>query len=98
MVRESLSEPVRSLSGLLRKPACFSFFNRIIGAGRSRSTLAASYIRAQEGDKILDIGSGTSDILRFLPHVEYTGFDLNAHYIETARRRHSSRGLFLCRN
>jgi SAM-dependent methyltransferase len=53
------------------------------------------YIRPKEGDKILDIGCGTADILAYLPSVEYVGLDMNEAYINYAKKRFGHKGIFL---
>jgi len=53
------------------------------------------YIRPREGDKILDIGCGTADILAYLPTVEYVGLDMNEAYINYAKKRFGHKGIFL---
>lgn len=58
-----------------------------MGAKRGRMIFATQYIKAREGDFVLDIGCGTAEIRLFLPDVEYFGFDPNAHYIEAAKKR-----------
>ena len=40
-----------------------------------------SAIDTKHGDRILDIGCGTGDILKSLPHFEYVGSDTNEMYI-----------------
>ncbi len=37
--------------------------------------------------RILEIGCGPGNIARYLTQYEYVGFDLNAKYIEVAKRR-----------
>lgn len=51
-------------------------------------------IRPEGGERILDIGCGTGDILDYLPAVDYSGFDLNGQYIRRARKRFGNRGRF----
>jgi SAM-dependent methyltransferase len=46
------------------------------------------------GDRILDVGSGTSAILSYMPDVRYVGYDPNPKYIEYARKRFANRGEF----
>ncbi len=82
----------------LERSTFFNIFNLVIGANRSRATLAECYIKARDGEKILDMGSGTSNILHFLPRVDYIGFDSNRFYVEAAQRQHSSRGIFFYGN
>src|SRR5262249_33209123 len=54
------------------------------------------YIQPVPGEKVLDIGCGPADILDYLPQVDYTGVDLSAEYIESARQRFANRGRFWC--
>lgn len=56
--------------------------------------LAAERVRAEKGDRVLDIGCGPADWLELLPGVEYVGIDFNPDYIEAARQRYGSRGTF----
>lgn len=86
---------MRRLSALLEMPLNYSLFIDLIG-GNGRETYVREYVCAQPGQRVLDIGCGTADILRYLPPVEYQGFDLNAAYIKSAQRRHGSRGSFFC--
>jgi cyclopropane fatty-acyl-phospholipid synthase-like methyltransferase len=79
-------------------PALFGAFNRLIGAARARTILARRYIRARDGQRVLDIGCGTAELLTYLPRVDYTGFDVSPSYIARARRRYGDRGTFLCRS
>ena len=44
---------------------------------------------------MLDIGCGPADILASLPQdIDYVGFDLEANYVESARKRFGTRGRF----
>lgn len=58
-----------------------------MGAKRGRTIFSSQYIKARDGDCVLDIGCGTAEVRLFLPDVEYFGFDPNAHYIEAAKKR-----------
>ena len=55
------------------------------------------YVKPKDGDKILDIGWGTADILEYLPNVEYLGFDMNNRYIQFASQKYGNRGKFFCK-
>ena len=79
---------------LLGAAGFYDWFQKVVGAERTRATLARDYIRARPRDRVLDIGCGTGRMLAYLPAVEYYGFDLSADYIAAARRRHGARGLF----
>jgi SAM-dependent methyltransferase len=69
----------------LANPLIYRISQSAFGAERARRKYAAEYVRARQGDRILDIGCGTGDILRHLPRVEYVGFDLSEEYISHAR-------------
>ena len=81
---------------ILKFPRIYNLFSRIVG-GNARSVYVEKYIRPEEGDKILDIGCGTADILVYLPSVEYVGLDMNQAYINYAKKRFQNRGKFLAR-
>jgi len=68
-----------------------------IGGIKFSKTFVEVYVQSKPGDKILDIGCGPADILEFLPSVEYWGFDLNEHYITSARERFSNSEKFFCK-
>ncbi|MBP7745386.1 MAG: class I SAM-dependent methyltransferase [Phycisphaerae bacterium] len=79
---------------LLAAAHVYDLFQWLVGADAARATLARDFIRAQPGQRILDIGCGTGAILAHLPAVEYYGFDLSADYIAAARQRFGNRGTF----
>lgn len=82
---------------LLSRPQLYSLFRWLVGRDSARSVYAREHLRARPGQRVLDIGCGTGDILQFLPPVDYVGFDISARYIERARRRFGDRGEFHCR-
>jgi SAM-dependent methyltransferase len=93
--RRNLGEKTGGIRSILSLPTVYDRVTDLIGARRSRRILADRFIRALEGDRILDIGCGTAEILDYLPAVEYLGFDSNPAYIEAARARYGSRGRFV---
>ncbi len=76
-------------------PVVYRTWGRLVG-GKDRGRFAREHIRAAEGQRILDIGCGPADILRYLPRVDYTGFDANPDYIAAATRNYGDRGRFYC--
>ncbi|MGL1862010.1 MAG: class I SAM-dependent methyltransferase [Pseudodesulfovibrio sp.] len=48
-----------------------------------------SHIDAKSGDVVLDIGSGTSNILEYLPGVTYHGYDINEEYLAKAKEKYA---------
>ncbi len=81
---------------LLRIPAVYkSFAHFVTGNGRFIETYVQKHIRAQSGDKILDIGCGPGSILDVLPkNCTYTGFDLSDSYINSAKKNYGDRASF----
>jgi SAM-dependent methyltransferase len=62
-----------------------------------RQELARTFIRAENNWRILDVGCGTAEILRYLPlGIEYWGYDISERYIDAAKRRFGKRGNFVC--
>lgn len=54
-----------------------------------RKKFVNEYIKSFDGCKILDIGCGPADILRFIEgiDIDYTGFDIPNEYIGSAKKR-----------
>jgi SAM-dependent methyltransferase len=73
---------------LLKNPRIYELVQSIFGGSRIRRKFADGYVRAKPGDRILDIGCGTAQLLSFLPDVSYVGYEPNADYVETARKLH----------
>ena len=79
---------------LLSAASIYDRFQALCGDASIRRELVEKYIRAKAGDRLLDIGCGTGTILKYLPHVEYVGFDPNPRYIAAAQEKFGDRGLF----
>lgn len=82
---------------LLARASVYSLFRKLVGRDAARLAYAREHLRLEPGQRVLDIGCGTGDILEFLPPVRYVGYDASARYIERARRRFGERGEFHCR-
>ncbi|OGI04818.1 MAG: hypothetical protein A2Y25_04325 [Candidatus Melainabacteria bacterium GWF2_37_15] len=81
---------------LLAKPLIYKLFKQIISSKKHRNNLIKKF-GIKPGDKILDIGCGTGDILEYLPeNIDYTGFDINKKYIDAAQKQFKNRGKFFC--
>lgn len=91
-----MSQITTGLRAVLSSPSAYDFFQNFMGARSARRKLVREHIRPFSGCRILDIGCGTARILDFLPDVVYYGFDLSYQYIDEARRRYGTRGVFNC--
>src|SRR4051812_36766460 len=81
---------------LLTHPLLFNALGNLLGADACRRQMVREYLPSVTGKRILDIGCGTGELLRYLPGAEYVGIDLSEPYILHARKRHGSRGQFIC--
>jgi SAM-dependent methyltransferase len=88
-------KPRDGLCFLLTLPSVYRLFRTIVRGGGCR-IYVSEYVRPLPGEKVLDIGCGPWDILEDLPAVDYLGFDINAKYVEAARKRFGCRGRFFC--
>ncbi len=78
---------------LLSRPGVYNAVRRIFRVDM-RPQFIHEFLQPKKGDRILDIGCGTGEILNHLRDVEYIGFDPNVAYIEWARRTFGDRGTF----
>lgn len=79
----------------LEMSALYEVLQRVLGADAARKRFVSQVLRLASGMHILDIGCGPGSIVNYLPaDIAYTGYDLNAGYIETARQRYGSRARF----
>ena len=79
----------------LKVPFLYNLFQEAAGANAVRRTLIRKHVRPKAGDKLIDIGCGTAQILQCLPEVEYLGLDTNPTYIAFAKRTYGSKGTFV---
>lgn len=75
-------------------PSVYKWFQLGIARPDTRGWLSREIIRAQKGERILDVGCGVSSILDELPEVSYIGVDHNPDYIDKARARYGNRAEF----
>lgn len=81
---------------VLEIPFLYLAYRNLVGGHRASSIFVKEYIRPNLHDKILDIGCGPADIVEHFPDVDYTGFDSNQAYIDSAIRKYGHRGHFFC--
>ncbi len=78
-------------------PLVYAWFQRL-ARGRCEEIYVTEHVRPKAGDRILDIGCGTGDVLRHMEGLEYVGFDVDRRMIDTANKRWGDRGVFLSKD
>jgi cyclopropane fatty-acyl-phospholipid synthase-like methyltransferase len=67
----------------------------MVGGKKNRMKFVSEYLMPLEGVKLLDVGCGPGNMLRYLPEVvDYIGIDLSPAYIATAESTYGDRGRF----
>jgi cyclopropane fatty-acyl-phospholipid synthase-like methyltransferase len=78
---------LQSIRSVLAVPAAYNLWWKLVGGPSWAKVLVSEYIQPTVGTRILEIGCGPGTIARYLPQVEYVGFDVSSKYIEMARKR-----------
>ena len=92
-----MAQNTTGIRRVLGNPRLFDLTQNLFGAARIRREFVQSALRAKSGERILDVGSGTGDMLAYLPDgVEYVGIEPNARYCHAARERFGARARFIC--
>lgn len=92
-----MAQITTGLRSILSNPKVYDFFQSLMGGDEGRTDFAQRFIRARPGDKVLDIGCGTAELLAYLPEVDYWGYDISSEYIAAAKARYGVRGNFVCK-
>lgn len=80
----------------LERSWVYRLHHRLVSPDTFWARYATDFLKAKPGERVLDIGCGTADILDHLDRVDYTGIDYNPDYIAAARARYGNRGMFIC--
>lgn len=80
---------------ILSNSLIYDLSQRIFGADNARHTLVHDFFPNMSGLRLLDVGCGTAEILKYIPNdVAYFGFDPSETYIRKAKLRFGHRGSF----
>ena len=94
---KSTDQITSGIYSILSIPFVFDTYQKLIGSDDFMKRYVREFICPFPGARILDIGCGTAQVLKYLPeHINYIGYDLNPHYIEDASKKYKGRGNFYC--
>ena len=82
-----------NLRSILAFPSVYRLFGRLV-AGNVRTVYTREFVKAEPGQRVLDLGCGPGDVLDHLPDVDYVGIDINPRYVRAAQTRFGQRGTF----
>ena len=82
-----MSQINTGIRSILSNAFIYESFQKIMGMHKVRKELVSKYITPYNVDSVLDIGCGPADILEFLPHLDYYGFDISKKYINKAKKK-----------
>lgn len=83
------------LRNILEFPEAYRWMREGLGLNRWLRGYVQQYLKPEPGCRILDIGCGTGEVVRYLAGTTYVGFDHHPPYIEYARRIFGNRGRFV---
>jgi SAM-dependent methyltransferase len=83
------------LRSFLAFPRVYRLTMRLFGGDANMRWFIDQILALRAGEKLVDVGCGPADILESLPAVDYVGLDISEPYIQAARQRYGSRGVFV---
>ena len=92
-----MAQVTSGIRRLLGNPRVYDLLQKAFGAASGYREFVEQTLQARSGQRLLDIGSGTSDLLAYLPAgVEYVAVEPSESYSRAARTRFGGRGHFIC--
>ena len=90
-----MAQSIGGIYAALRLPWIYSALQLAIARTDTRRLVTDRYIRANKGDRVVDIGCGPGGMLPYLDGTDYIGIDLDPNYVEAATRNYGDRGRFI---
>ncbi|RDH83376.1 MAG: class I SAM-dependent methyltransferase [endosymbiont of Escarpia spicata] len=91
-----MTQVTSGLRAILSHASVYQWLQDLLGK-KNRHIFVDQFIRATAGNRLLDVGCGTGNLLNYLPDgVNYVGMDLSSDYITAARNEHGEKGHFVC--
>ena len=85
------------MKNLLAHTSVYLFFQWLAGGIKARRHCVRDHVAIRPGLRILDIGCGPGYIVDDLPGCHYVGYDIDATYIDYAKRHHGHKARFHCK-
>lgn len=85
---------------LLNYAIFYNFYQNLIGCNRFLKNYTKDYLKLKDGDKVLDLGCGTANMVKYFPSgvkIDYTGIDFQKNYIDYCSKKYKNY-TFICKN
>jgi len=89
-----MAEITTGWRAILSHPLVYEAIQYLVGAKKFQRDFLNNHVRPKPGEKVLDVGCGPAEILKFLPRMDYVGFDHSTTYIDRARKAFGDRARF----
>jgi SAM-dependent methyltransferase len=92
-----MAQITSGIRAMLSSPVIYDALQNVMGAKKARHEFVNEFVKPEAHCRILDVGCGTAEILKYLPDsVEYWGYDISPEYIAAAKLEYGTRGNFIC--
>ncbi len=87
-----MAQIISGIKRILSFPSFYNIVQNILGADIARKAFISKYCKLETGQRWLDIGCGTAELLKCLPDdIHYVGYDISAQYIKFAKETYKER-------
>ncbi len=87
-----MTQITSGIRSILSQPLIYNMSQNLLGAKAARVEFVTKYCQPEEGQRWLDIGCGTAELLKFLDNsIHYVGFDASETYIQSAKESYKCR-------